>query len=82
MGWEALVNGALVRAADADGFDVLLTIDKNMEFQTPVADYRVAVLVLDCLLSDLDHLRPFVPAIEAAAGETASGTYRTLPRPA
>ena len=29
-GWDRLVNGELISAAEAEGFEVLLTTDKNM----------------------------------------------------
>ena len=31
--WSTLSNGALLRAAEAEGFDLLLTTDKNLPFQ-------------------------------------------------
>ena len=33
QGWSTLANGDLLRAAEAEGFDVLLTTDKNLAFQ-------------------------------------------------
>jgi hypothetical protein len=32
-GWDRLQNGELLNAAEAAGFDVLLTTDKNMRYQ-------------------------------------------------
>jgi hypothetical protein len=32
-GWEALENGDLLREAEASGFDVLITTDKNLRYQ-------------------------------------------------
>jgi len=32
MGWRALTNGALMKAA-ASRFDVLVTLDQNLQFQ-------------------------------------------------
>jgi hypothetical protein len=32
-GWDKLVNGELLKAAEAAGFEVLLTTDKNMAAQ-------------------------------------------------
>ncbi|MBU2446976.1 MAG: DUF5615 family PIN-like protein [Bacteroidetes bacterium] len=33
MGWRSLKNGVLLQTASHNKFDVLLTIDKNLEFQ-------------------------------------------------
>jgi hypothetical protein len=32
-GWDELGNGALLNAAEAAGFDVLVTTDKNLSYQ-------------------------------------------------
>jgi hypothetical protein len=32
-GWDRLVNGELIAAAEAEGFEVLLTTDKNIRYQ-------------------------------------------------
>lgn len=44
--WAALENGALLSAAEADGFDVLLTTDKNMRYEQNLAGRRIAIVVL------------------------------------
>lgn len=45
MGWAALDNGDLLKAAEAD-FDVLVTTDRNLRYQQNLAGYRLAVLIL------------------------------------
>ena len=32
-GWDRLVNGELIAAAEAPGFELLLTTDKNIRYQ-------------------------------------------------
>jgi len=32
-GWDRMVNGELIASAEAEGFDVLVTTDKNMRYQ-------------------------------------------------
>ena len=32
-GWDRLVNGELIAAAEAAGFELLLTTDKNIRYQ-------------------------------------------------
>ena len=46
QGWDRLKNGELLVAAEADGFDVLLTTDKNMRYQQNIAGRKIAVVVL------------------------------------
>ncbi len=45
-GWDMLRNGELLDAADADGFDVFVTTDRNIRYQQSLADRRIAIVVL------------------------------------
>jgi hypothetical protein len=45
-GWDSLSNGDLLNAAEAAGFDVLLTTDKNIRYQQNLEGRRIAVVVL------------------------------------
>ena len=49
QGWDRLSNGQLLGAAEAEGFDVLLTTDGNIRYQQNLSERRIAILVLtDC----------------------------------
>lgn len=41
-----LSNGNLLSAAEADGFDVLMTTDQNLRYQQNLAGRRLAIIVL------------------------------------
>ena len=45
-GWDKLSNGDLLNAAEAAGFQVLLTTDKNIQYQQNLAGRKISVLVL------------------------------------
>jgi hypothetical protein len=45
-GWDALRNGELLGAAEAAGFDVLLTTDRNIRYQQNLTERRLAIVVL------------------------------------
>ncbi len=45
-GWDRLRNGELLNAAEAAGFDVLLTTDKNMRYQQNLTRRRIAIILL------------------------------------
>lgn len=44
--WKGMTNGALLDAAQEAGFTVILTNDKNVIHQQPVAEREVALVVL------------------------------------
>jgi hypothetical protein len=45
-GWDRLVNGDLIAAAEEAGFDLLLTTDKNMRYQQNLTNRKIAFVVL------------------------------------
>lgn len=46
MGSSSLANGALLAAAEAAGFDALITADRNLSFQQNLTGRRLAIVVL------------------------------------
>ena len=46
LGWSRLSNGALLDAAELDGFEVLVTTDSNLRHQQNLARRRIAIVVL------------------------------------
>lgn len=45
-GWNSKKNGELLELMIADNFDVLLTFDKNLEYQQNFEKYPITVFVL------------------------------------
>jgi hypothetical protein len=45
-GWEELTNGDLIDVAEAAGFEVLLTTDKNIRYQQNLDTRKIALVVL------------------------------------
>ncbi len=64
-GWSGIKNGKLLALAAA-GFDVLITVDKNLPYQQNTSKLPIAVLVLDAVSNELPYLLPLVPAVEEA----------------
>lgn len=46
MGWAELDNGELLAAAEAAGFDLMITGDQNLRYQHNLAGRRIALAVL------------------------------------
>ena len=45
-GWELLENGELLHKAEEDGYEVIVTTDKNMQYQQNLIGKRLAIIVL------------------------------------
>ena len=68
QGWAGLKNGDLLRQALAAGFEVLVTGDKNLEFQQNLKASGLFVVVLGAPSNKIEDLLPRVPgALEAIA---------------
>jgi hypothetical protein len=46
IGWHEMENGELIREAEKAGFDVLLSTDKNIQYQQNVSDRKIALVIL------------------------------------
>ena len=68
MGWDQLSNGDLIARADAEGFDLLLTADRNLNYQQNMEGRNIALVVLPTnRWADLTaHLTAIVAAIDQA----------------
>lgn len=60
--WTSLSNGALLRQAAAT-FDVVMTADRNIEFQQNLTTLPVAIVVLVTDSNLLESLEPLIPEI-------------------
>ena len=71
-GWAGVKNGELLQLA-AGQFDLLLTVDRNLEYQQNFAGVALAVIVIHAPSNDVAVLRPLMPAVLAAISETKPG---------
>ncbi len=65
-------NGRLLRLAAAE-FDVLLTMDRGMEYQQNLSGVDLCLVVLSAVSNDIDDLLPLAPAINEALHGAAPG---------
>ena len=72
-GWDRLVNGELIAAAEAEGFDILLTTDKNMRYQQNLQNRKIAFVVLGN--QQWPVLRRHVERVVAAVASATPGSY-------
>lgn len=72
-GMAGLKNGELLKAAAADGFDALITVDQNMPSQQNLRDCRIAIVILCAPTNRLQDLVPLVPHVKGALNSISSG---------
>lgn len=71
--WAGLKNGQLLDAAEAAGFTVLVTGDRNLQFQQNLATRQLGVVVLCGASNALEDLVPLVPAAMNAIDVVRAG---------
>lgn len=71
-GWGGIKNGRLLRLA-ASEFDVLLTMDRGIEYQQNMTGIDLCLVVLSAVSNDIDDLLPLAGSINAAFEEARPG---------
>jgi predicted nuclease of predicted toxin-antitoxin system len=71
-GWSGAKNGELLRLA-AERFDVLLTVDRNLEYQQNFLGAEVAVIVVHAPSNDIAALRPLMRQVLEAIPKAPRG---------
>jgi hypothetical protein len=72
-GWDRLVNGESIAAAEAAGFDVLLTTDKSIRYEHNLKGRKVAFVVLGN--QQWPILRRYVERVVTAVNAATPGSY-------
>lgn len=78
-GWQTLQNGELLRAAESDGFDVIVTTDKNLRYQQNLSGRQLAVVVLST--TDWRLIRQHTAYVSRTLDAITPAAYVELPFP-
>jgi hypothetical protein len=78
-GWDQLSNGELIAAAEAAGFELLLTTDKNMRYQQNLKDRKLAFVVIGN--QQWPTLRRYVERVVAAVNAATPGSFAEVEIP-
>lgn len=76
MGWAGLENWELLKAAEAENFDVMLTCDQSISYQQNLAGLQLALVALDTNYWPTlrENTAPVVQAVNAAR----PGSFQTV----
>ena len=77
MGWATIKNGRLLRLAEK-GFDVFVTVDRNLSFQQNLPSFDIAVAVLRAQSNRLQDLQPLAGPLLAALPAAKKGQVLTI----
>jgi hypothetical protein len=79
QGWDRLTNGELLTAAEENGFDLLLTTDKNLRYQQNLDTRKIAIVVLGKGRWRL--ILPFISKVVDVVNAAKPGTYTEIAIP-
>ena len=80
-GFKGRKNGDLLRAAEAAGYDVLLTVDQGIPHQQPSVGRRISIIVIRSQTNQLEDLVPLADAIVRALEAIEPGQTKVIPLP-
>jgi predicted nuclease of predicted toxin-antitoxin system len=72
-GFSGKKNGILLRLAEENGYDVLVTVDRGLETQQNLRGRKISVLILKGKSGRLKDLVPLVPDCLQALSNLAPG---------
>jgi predicted nuclease of predicted toxin-antitoxin system len=65
LGWSGVKNGKLMSLCVENEFDILLTIDKNLQHQQNLHKYPITIVIFNSTSSKIEELLEFLPVFEA-----------------
>jgi len=74
VGWQGVLNGELLDRTEAE-FDVLLTMDQNMPFQTNILGRKLAGLVVEAKSNRFSEIEPLIDSIASAIPRLKEGRF-------
>ena len=78
-GWDTLANGELLTAAEEAGFDLLLSTDKNIQYQQNLKGRRIAIVILGN--SQRPAVHRYIDRVVVAMDAATPGSYTEVEIP-
>jgi hypothetical protein len=79
LGWSGLMNGELLTRAEAEGFEALVTTDRNLKYQQNLSDRRIAIVVLST--TSWPRIQASVSVVLRAIDSAVPGGYAEVSIP-
>lgn len=76
-GWSGKKNGDLLRSA-AEEFDVLVTMDRNIQYRQDLASHDLGLLLIKAGSSRRQDVEPVMPEVNRVLREIKPGKLRIV----
>lgn len=74
-GWAELENGELILAAERAGFEAMITVDKNLQYQQNLASRKLSIIVLAPRFVFYEHLASLAPQVILTLANLPQGSF-------
>lgn len=79
LGWKSTKNGALLRRAADQGFQVLVSMDTGSEFEHDLANLPLSIVLLRATNNEFDTLLPLVDELLHCLNELPACSFAAVP---
>ena len=79
QGWSTVTNGDLIRLAEQEGYELLITTDTNLRYQQNLQSRTLAILVLST--TSWPRIKAAAEEVVAVVANLTPGDYCELPIP-
>ena len=79
QGWSSVSNGDLIRLAESESFELLITTDMNLRYQQNLSERIIAIMVLTT--TSWPRIRNATVMIATATDSMQPGVYQEIPIP-
>ena len=74
-GWSELENGDLIARAEQSGFDAMITVDKNLQYQQNLAGRQISIIVMTLHFVFYDHIAPLAGRVQEVLEDLPRGSF-------
>ena len=64
MKFNGLKDKELLEAGEGENFDILLTVDKNIDKQQNVKKYKISIVILDAIKNTVNYIEKLIPSFK------------------
>lgn len=79
QGWNDIRNGDLLKQAEAEDFDTIITTDQNLRYQQNLSGRKISIVVL--MTTSWPRIKKQIAIVVQAIDSLQPGSYIELPIP-
>lgn len=78
MNWQGKRNGELMGVMTFEGFDIFITLDKNLQYQQNIKRFSIQIIILNASDSRYQTLQPLILKVTQALSGKMPGQIHMI----